>query len=346
MKCIFCLEERPPSVEHVFPLAIGGGLKTDRICESCNSTLGSRVDAALNDSFAVRARRSDLGLAGNSGKVPPFYELLIGKHKLAADRERHVKLTFDEATGKLDMRALHHASNVIMPDGTKVRRIIVDARDKSEIPKIIQRERKRHGLPPLSEEQIVAEVEKAAQNSVTVENPQLLIELSANFAYVRHALVKIAYELAFLWLGEPYLDDPSAAELRMAICDPDIASTNGIPGYIGDAGGCEVLKIWAADKTHHLALANALADEQGIVIAVRIFDIHAAVIRVTKDAARYLSGPDANTKLRFLAIEPKSGNMLDVPLMQELDRIASLMVESQRAGLSGTMADSKLPNEP
>src|SRR5689334_9188842 len=110
MKCIFCLEERPSSLEHVFPFAIGGRLTTDRVCGPCNSVLGSRVDGALSDSFAVRARRSGLGLAGNSGKVPPPYELLTGKHKLAADQNRYVKVTFDEVSQKLDVRAIHHAA--------------------------------------------------------------------------------------------------------------------------------------------------------------------------------------------------------------------------------------------
>jgi hypothetical protein len=58
MRCIFCLNERPGSKEHVFALAIGGRLTTDRVCEPCNSTLGSRVDAALSDFFSIRVRRT------------------------------------------------------------------------------------------------------------------------------------------------------------------------------------------------------------------------------------------------------------------------------------------------
>lgn len=342
MKCIFCLEERPPTVEHVFSLAIGGRLTTDRVCKTCNSILGSRVDAALSDSFAVRARRSDLGLAGNSGKAPPQYELLTGKHKLATDQDRYVKVTFNELTQKLNVRALHHVSEVTMPDGSKARRIIVDERDRDQIPKIIQRERKRHGVPPLSEQELAAAVEAATKNVETVTKPQLLISLSANFAYVRHAMAKIAYELAFLWFGEAYLDDPMAADLRVAILSPDIASTNHLMGYIGDATDCRAFNLWSLDKTHHLALAQAAPENQGIYIAVRIFDIHAASICVTKNATKYLVGRDADTKLRFLAIEPKSGNMLDVPLMQELARAASLIVESRQAA-ERPQATSELP---
>jgi hypothetical protein len=69
MRCIFCLLERPRSVEHVFPLAIGGKLTTDRVCQQCNSTLGSRVDSALSDFPPVRQRRAELALAGNAEPI-------------------------------------------------------------------------------------------------------------------------------------------------------------------------------------------------------------------------------------------------------------------------------------
>ena len=68
MKCIFCLEERPGTDEHVFPLAIGGSLIFDRVCAGCNSDLGSRIDTAISDNFLIRNHRARLGLAGNSGK--------------------------------------------------------------------------------------------------------------------------------------------------------------------------------------------------------------------------------------------------------------------------------------
>ena len=45
--------------------------------------------------------------------------------------------------------------------------------------------------------------------------------------------MKIAYELAFLWLGESRLDDPLAVELRDAILKDDIDSTNSLARYVG-----------------------------------------------------------------------------------------------------------------
>ena len=91
MQCIFCSEERSPSVEHVFPLAIGGTITTDRVCLKCNSELGTRVDAALSDFFPVRMRRAKLALAGNEGTPPAWYEMFLGQasviHAANADGE-------------------------------------------------------------------------------------------------------------------------------------------------------------------------------------------------------------------------------------------------------------------
>jgi hypothetical protein len=337
MRCIFCLEERPGSEEHIFPLAIGGCITTNRVCEACNSLLGSRVDAALSDFFPVRTRRAELGLAGNSGTPPPKYEMLLGVAKLAEYPGRRVQTMINKDTGKLDIRALHHASDVVMPDGSKGRQIIIDERDIGELPKIIQRERKRHGVPPLSDEQLAAEVLKASQNIVRIDNPAVHIELSVSFAYLRHAMMKIAYELAFLWLGESYLDDPSAVELRAAICAPDVASTDEIPGYVGDAGGCDAFKHWTEDKNHHIAFA--MVGNGGIGLAIRVFDIYAAIVWITKDAARYLTGGDLNSVLRFLSIEPVSGKIRNVPFNEELARIAIAIVEAQRATYSETTSE-------
>jgi HNH endonuclease len=44
MICIFFHRRTSPSLEHVFPLAIGGTIPTGRLCAKCNSTLGGRTN--------------------------------------------------------------------------------------------------------------------------------------------------------------------------------------------------------------------------------------------------------------------------------------------------------------
>ena len=323
MLCIFCCKERASSLEHVFPLAIGGTVTTDRVCRECNSMLGTRVDAALSDFLPIRMRRAKLGLAGNKGAPPAWHEVFLGAAKLIGQTADRVQTTFNKKTGKLDTKQLYHAADVVATDGRKARRITLDARDKNQIPKIIRRERKRHGLPPLSDEELAA----AARDYTTavVETPLVQISLSVSFAYLRHAMMKIAYELAFLWLGEIYLTDPLAIELRAAICNPDIASTDNVAGYVGEAENCDVFnKFWLCHEEHHLAYATILAGKD-VVICVRIFDIYAAAIVVSHDPGRYVDGIVDQAKLRFLAINSVTGRTINTPFDEESRRIVAAM---------------------
>jgi hypothetical protein len=326
MRCIFCSNERPPSSEHVFPLAIGGHITTDRVCKECNSTLGSRVDAALCDFLPIRKRRAELGLAGNASAPPGRFELLEGVVSLVGSDGGRLRVTYDEATKKIDLRRLYQASDVVTPDGQKVREIIIDARDKDQIPIIIQRERKRHGLPPLSSEELAIQASSYTANSI--ENPTVHMNISASFAYLRHAMFKIAYELAFLWLGETYLDDTLAVELRTAICNPDLTSTDSFAGFIGDASQCEPFSHrWTPHQAHHLAFSNVVGDN--VLIGVRIFDLYAACVPVSREATRYFGGPTAlQTRLRFLALDAVSGKVIDTTVAEETHRMVTMMLAS------------------
>jgi hypothetical protein len=325
MRCIFCTNERPPSLEHVFPLAIGGHITTDRVCKECNSTLGSRVDAALSDFLPIRVRRAELGLAGNSPAPPGRFELLSGDVQMVGEAGGRLRVKYDEATKKLDLRRLYQASDIVTPDGKKIRQITIDARDKDQLPVIIQRERKRHGLPPLSSEELAIEASNYTAN--TIENPNVLFNVSASFAYLRHSMFKIAYELAFLWLGETYLDDPLAVELRTAICKSDIASTDGLPGYVGEASECEAfIKTWIPHPAHHLAYSNVFSNH--VMIAVRIFDLYAACVPVSREATRYFGSAADLTELRFLALDAVSGTKIDTALAEEIHRMVTMMLAS------------------
>ena len=302
----------------------------DRVCKPCNSVLGGRVDVALSDNFLVRGHRARLLLAGNSGEPPAMHELLLGVGRLANNPEQRIEITFDERTQKLVTRALHHASDVIMQDGSKARRIVVDEKYAGELSKIVQRERKRHGAPPLSAEELEKEISRFKENVTTTENTSVVFERSYSFAFVRHAMIKIAYELAFLWLGEDYLDDPSAAELRSAICAEDPNSTDNLPAYVADATDFGAFKLWPASETEHLAYA--FVGNDGIAIAVRVFNIHAAFVWVTKEAPRFLSDQNAGQKLRFIRMDALSGKMLDIPVMDEYGRISAKMVAEANTG--------------
>ncbi len=319
MICWFCLEDRPGSEEHIFPLAIGGTIVTDRVCVDCNGALGSRVDAALCDNFLVRMRRAELCLAGNSGKIPAIHELLLGVASLSNDTGQRVETTWNARTKELEMRSLYSATTEFDADGSQHRRILIDVRDAGQIPKIIMRERRRHSLPPLTETELESQVRRFKTQVETITNPKLKYERSYSFAFVRHAMLKIAYELACLWLGDQYLSDPEAELLRAAIMSPDPRSTDHLPAAVHSPEANGSFRFWAGNPNLHLTMAHVSGPE--IAIVVRVFDIHEAVVWVSRLSSEYLKGPNDN-RVRFVAIDPVSKSTRDVTAMEEFERIA------------------------
>ena len=88
-----------------FPLAIGGCLITKRVCEGCNSKLGTSVDAPLLDHLFVLVRRAELGIAGRGG-VPDACRHILGDSVVASDPAHRLRVKIDPSTGKLDIRTI------------------------------------------------------------------------------------------------------------------------------------------------------------------------------------------------------------------------------------------------
>ena len=92
--------------------------------------------------------------------------------------------------------------------------------------------------------------------------------------HLPHAMSKIAYELAFLWLGESYFDDPLAQELRASIATRDPAAMDRF--FIAD----KFISHWAPHEAHHLAYAHLNMIANRLLIAIRIFDLLEATVEV------------------------------------------------------------------
>lgn len=327
MRCIFCLEEKPPSLEHIIPLSLGGSVVTDRVCKECNSFLGSNIDAPLIEFLPIMNRRAELRLAGNSGRVPAPLEMLLGRNQeLVGETVQRVRAVSDPVTGMIQHRLIHSSKEVELPDGTTALQISVDASDRDQIPLIIQRARKRKGLQPLSDEMMAAELAKLEVK--TIENPVIKVSLNVDFSMLRHAMLKMAYEFAFIWIGDEYLDDPIASELREAIMSTDQHSTDAIRAVSGPAEESPAFNFWTPHPSHHLAFANAI--QGSIHVAVRIFDVLAVAVPVTNQAAKYVRSPNGGDKLRFVAMDATNKNLVNTTLMEELLRIGREMTRLQR----------------
>ncbi len=254
MRCIFCLEERAPSDEHVFPLAIGGSLHTDRVCSECNSILGDSVDAPLCNHLLIVVRRAQLKLPGNSSTIPDGLKALFGTGTLVDDPTQRVQVSTNAKTGNLDLRVLYRATETELGQGVKQRQIIIDAKNADQLGTIIQRERKRAGFDPLPPEELSAQVEVVLAAGVqTVEKPKLRHQFKIDLAEFRKGLLKIAFELAFIWLGEDYIDDPMAAKLRDVILSRSDEQAAGLRAKIAPGSDIEPVRFWASDKNCHVA---------------------------------------------------------------------------------------------
>ena len=216
MRCIFCLEEREAAIEHVFPDAIGGVLTIDRVCKACNDWLGGNIDVLLTEHIVVQTKRNQLNLASRSGRTPTWHDM-FGVAKMANDPEQRVKIVQDAQTGQIKPVLLHKEVRTTDESGNVRISVNIDADKSGEIQKIIQRTRKREGLSALSDAELREQAEAATASIRTINQPELIFTPKIDVRDYQRAICKIVYELAFLWLGDAYLDDPVAKKLRKVI---------------------------------------------------------------------------------------------------------------------------------
>ena len=312
MRCIFCLLSKEPSLEHIFPLAIGGMLTTDRVCRSCNSQLGDGADAGLTNHLLVRVRRAQLGLAGNSGTVPDVIGEMFRRGELVDNPGVKVRTVMDPTTGRLDPKILRS----VVTNSEGVQEAIIDARDAEQIGVRAQRAREKAGLPPLTANEIEAVVAAARAQAQPLGQPWIRHSFQVSLDSFVPGIAKIAYELAFLWFGEPYLDDPDAGDLRTAILANDLAAA---PVEV-NMDPWPTLCFWKDEPTSHLA--HAVVSGARLYITVRIFDVLAIALVVSRSASAYVSNDPDDIRLRFLALDPVGKAIRDTSLCAEEARLS------------------------
>jgi hypothetical protein len=294
VRCFFCLEEKEPSIEHVFPGAIGGTLKTNRVCTACNSFLGQQVDVRLTDHPAILMKRHELGMTTSAGNAVDATKKLFAQGALAADPQKRIQTLVDPITGKIVPKMMYHKRLTKNEDGTESVQITLDESDIGALEKIVQRHRKSAGLDPLSDEEIQALVVDAQRNMRTLHQPEVVYSSKIDTFHYQRAICKISYELACLWLGDTYLNDPAAQPIRDFILKGEEGQ---IPGRIQLGGNMPPLSLWQNEPKAHVALAMQQSDS--IAIGVRVFDAVSGVVIVTNDARSY---PDLKDG-RFLLMD-------------------------------------------
>ena len=203
--------------------------------------------------------------------------------------------------------------------GVKQRQIVIDAKDADHLGTRIQRERKRAGFGPLSEQELNAQVKILAAGSQTIENPELYHQIEIDLAEFRKGLLKIAYELAFIRLSESYLDDPMATRLWDVIRSRSDEQTPGLRARIEFGSDPEPVRFWAQDKDCHIAYSSGSGNDIGV--CMRIFDAFSALIIVSADKDRYFRGRFDNHAMRFIHLDPVLDKRRECSLAEEIGRL-------------------------
>lgn len=316
MRCIFCLEERPSSKEHVFPDAIGGTLTIERVCKPCNDWLGANVDSLLTDHGLILLKRAQLGTRDSAGRpLDPFLSL-FRRGTMADDPTQKVELRADPATDELVPYLFHKSTIEQREDGKKIIHTTIDASDAGAIGKIIQRTRRREGLLPLPDAELEAAISQAKAGVRSKQHPEIKFNFDGDLRDYKRAVCKIAYELAWLWLGDEYLDDPVAVKLRDAILKGD---GEDIRGRIELDANQMPLVLWKGEGSAHIALAISVGPH--LSVSLRIFDSISGAIVVSESADKYRQAGRPIEEGLFVVNDPQTGRLHKGTMMDELMRM-------------------------
>ncbi|MFD2133773.1 HNH endonuclease [Pseudogracilibacillus auburnensis] len=275
IKCIFCLEDRKGSKEHIFPDSIGGLLVFYNVCKECNNKLGRKVDTHLVNHTLIEFVRLTKKIKGKSGKIPNP----LGKGVLDGEDSSKVHYRFNSEGEPESLYIV--PSQTVSEDGKSIR-FSVDATDEDKLASMVNKTLKRKGLPTLSLE----EIEEQIQREKT-EKPKMHIKLKVDLNSYRKAILKIIYEFTSFILGEEYLDDPLSEKIREYI-KSDSLEIGGLIGNVDlvnkETPRLEVLSMLAIESGH---IACLIQERDNLVCYVNIFNQFEGYLVVSENASRY-----------------------------------------------------------
>lgn len=293
MLCIICMTMKPVREkgkgEHVFPLSLGGSLVIDRVCIDCDSRLGTKVDAGLINLTTIHQRRVELELKGQSGQIPEKDKHLIGKTLRDVDDPRHsLRWERDKTTGE----AVAHINPYVefsveqYADGMLIQpaAVYIDPGDMDKAPTLARGALKRAGLTDEGQIERIA-TEFAASLESTVEQRNYVMTVKVNPDAHRDALLKIAFELAWYWLGDTWLYDPVAIKMR------DSLNGNPQPGIRGKViDDADAVMETRGGDPRVLHVAWLMEFKEALTLWVRVFDVLAVAFVVSDSPKSYYFG--------------------------------------------------------
>jgi hypothetical protein len=328
MRCIWCGRKFEPrdDGEHVVAKALGGSLTIPAVCEPCDNRLGNVADAPLVGHLWMLARRAELGLRGQRGTVPDVAETVIKRRADALqDPTFRFNVEASSSAGRIDLHLKPHVDVDVEVDGDRTTVAInafrLDPRDAHRAEVILKSALRKKGL---KDERLIDEIWRQYEPRVHPETAQLTVAVPYAYRHGGHesGLLKIAYELAWYWLGDSWLNDPVAAPLRSCVEAGAEASGGGFPfGVLHKnqiESGASPLGILKGERMH---VAMLLPYGAQYVIWMRLLNVFEAVVPITSNRERY-----AHPRLDAVAMDAvtrthRLSTLLELVMKPE-DRIA------------------------
>lgn len=216
-RCILCLGAGPLTDEHLIPQALGGKLFSKFLCNSCNSTLGTKLEAKAKADPLVLTAAANLG-----DEIPKLSAALINSHPhIAHSANGPAKGYVRNEEFFVKSRKLEDGS-LIQP--TKMAK------------KTLMRFLQKDGCDQVSSSKAVSSLEDAPENVRIEIAPGLEVikwrvdrlEMDLSQAYFMDPLipVKTAYEFLACLVGEAICTDAvHLAEIRSVFKDGEIDPT-------------------------------------------------------------------------------------------------------------------------
>lgn len=274
-------EDREFNKEHIILEALGGKGNEDlcfNVCTSCNSSLGTRVDAALLNERITKYIRYILGVRGKNGIPNPFkgIELAYADTPIMGE----IKVNKE---GKISgFRAKHQV--------LKYGKDILIVGPKKGFPSYVNSQLKQEGFPQLSEKDILEkQIDLGEPKTPNIKYMAFPEEMKEQYLVsIFPTILKIAYEYCFSVLGEEYLNDSLAIEIRKFLMGFDYKKN--IEYVTPTAASLE----WNDNLQRKISL-NINKDNNSVFVKINIWGLVMCTICMSETATRYKS--DVNSTL-------------------------------------------------
>lgn len=267
-QCIFCKKIKHESEfndEHIILEGLGGkGVEnmSNNVCITCNSSLGTRVDALLLDHVITQYQRFTYKIKGKNRIPNPFKKIDINydntfiKGNLKIDKDGEIcgfraKYSTYEKDGKV---------------------ICVGPRKDAE--KYAKSQMKKMGYSELTK------LDLGTPKVPSIEYVEFPPDVREEYLYHSFpAMLKMAYEFCVKILGNSYLEDECAENIRQYLFNFDKKQENIIP--------TNATLEWGNEINNKVSIELFQTDDKKIYVNLMILGYGLATICMSEDASRY-----------------------------------------------------------